>query len=355
MKLELKNITHTFKEVTALQNLSCTIEDGELVSFLGPSGSGKSTLLNIIAGILQPKLGSVIFDNLDVTSSTPKERNIGFVFQNYALYPNLNVRKNVEFPLEALKIKKTKRAEMIEEIAKVARIEHLLKKRPSELSGGEQQRVAIARALVKKPQLLLLDEPFSNLDPRLSAEMRGEIRKIQRELKITTILVTHNQAEAMELSDRIAIISAGRILQMDNISSLYHDPQSKFCAQFLGDIPINTIEGNIEQDAFVSCDRQIVIPGIKLNDGIVSLCIRPENIQVVKGGGDIACVLEFVSDHGRELVLHTKIGENHIKFLTQAKDTEYKPQESVNIVFNRKAMLFFDAKTGGRKYICEEE
>jgi ABC-type sugar transport system ATPase subunit len=250
MKVTLKNVTKKFGSTVAVNNFSATFPDGHLICLLGPSGCGKSTVLNILCGILDVTSGQVFFDNEDVTSLSPEQRNIGMVFQNYALYPHLTVLENIAFPLEVQKVNKKIRIEKAKEIAELVHVESLLHRYPGELSGGQQQRVAIARALIKNPKLLLMDEPLSNLDARLRLEMREEIRRIQIETGVTTIFVTHDQDEAMSISDSIILMKDGNLAQEGLCNDLYNQPNSKFVADFLGNPPINVVEGYLEKNKF---------------------------------------------------------------------------------------------------------
>ena len=258
MEIRLQNLTKKFpsrdkknkNDVIAVNNFNFEIPDGTLVGLLGPSGCGKSTALNLICGLLKPTEGQVFFGEDDVTQLPPENRGIGVVFQNYALYPHLTVRQNILFPLQNLKGKDKLTKEQMEErcleAAKLVQIEELMDRKPNELSGGQQQRVAIARALVKMPRVLLLDEPLSNLDARLRLQTREEIRRIQRETKITTIFVTHDQEEAMSISDLIVVMKDGVLQQIGKPQEVYDNPVNLFVAKFLGTPPINVFEGRIQ-------------------------------------------------------------------------------------------------------------
>ena len=238
MKITIENLTKKFGDFTAVNNFNATIESGELIALLGPSGCGKSTMLNMLSGILPVTEGKIYFDNDDVTDIGAEKRGVGLVFQNYALYPHMTVLENIAFPLEIKKVKKAEREAKAIEMAKLVHVDMLLNRKPKELSGGEQQRVAIARALIKNPRVLLLDEPLSNLDARLRIEMREEIRRIQQETKITTIFVTHDQEEAMSISDKIVLMKDGVLQQKDDPQNLYDEPANCFVADFLGNPPI---------------------------------------------------------------------------------------------------------------------
>ncbi|MCC8138551.1 MAG: ABC transporter ATP-binding protein [Clostridiales bacterium] len=237
------------QDVTAVNDFTFTIPDGKLIGLLGPSGCGKSTTLNLISGLLEPTDGRIFFGDDDVTELPPEKRGIGLVFQNYALYPHLTVRQNILFPLENRKgkdrLSKEQMLAMADEAARLVQIDKLMERRPGELSGGQQQRVAIARALVKQPRVLLLDEPLSNLDARLRLQTRDEIRRIQRETGITTVFVTHDQDEAMSISDLIVVMKEGVVQQIGKPQEVYDSPANLFVAKFLGTPPINVFEGRV--------------------------------------------------------------------------------------------------------------
>ena len=235
------------KGTVALDNINLEIEDSMFIALLGPSGCGKSTTLNCIAGLLEPTSGKIYVDDQDITDLPPKDRNIGMVFQSYALYPHMKVIDNIAFSLKQKGMGKEERHQKAREVAKMLQIEQYLERKPSELSGGQQQRVSMARALVKNPKILLLDEPMSNLDARLKIEIRDEIRRLQRETKVTAILVTHDQEEAMAMADKIAILDKGRIQQYDTPQMLYHHPKNLFVAHFMGNPPMNFIDAEITE------------------------------------------------------------------------------------------------------------
>lgn len=246
MKIVLQNLTKTFpgrgrkaqNDVTAVDDLSCEIPDGELIALLGPSGCGKSTTLNLLCGLENPTSGRIFFGEDDITDLPPELRGVGMVFQNYALYPHMTVRQNILFPMENLKgkerLSKEEMQKRAEETARLVQIEELMDRKPESFPAGQQQRVAIARALVKMPRVLLLDEPLSNLDARLRLQTREEIRKIQKKTGITTVFVTHDQDEAMSISDRIAVMRLGVLMQMGRPQEVYDNPANLFVAKFLG-------------------------------------------------------------------------------------------------------------------------
>lgn len=295
MEVEFKNATKKFvnkgKSIRAVDDLSLTIKSGTLFGFLGPSGCGKSTSLFMLAGIHDFTAGSLFFDGTDVTTLAPEKRKIGMVFQNYALYPHLTVKQNIEFPLvnskslskqlrEQAKNRRVKVRQLIEEkvdeVSRVVEISELLDRTPNELSGGQQQRVAIARALVKEPSILLLDEPLSNLDARLRVQTREEIRKIQERTGITTVFVTHDQEEAMNICSEIAIIKEGKLQQVGTPRQVYDRPCNLFVAQFLGSFLINTLTASIQEGrVFLGTNN---IGSTHLPNGKYTIGIRPENI-----------------------------------------------------------------------------
>ena len=298
MKIELKHVTKKFPNrdrkihefVVAVSDMTVEIPDGSLVSILGPSGCGKSTALNLISGLEAPTEGWIFFDGEDVTDLPPEKRGIGMVFQSYALYPHLTVMKNIMFPLENLKgDKKLTRAEMkkkVEEVARIVQIDELLFRKPKQMSGGQQQRVAIARALVKRPRVLLLDEPLSNLDARLRIQTREEIRRIQKETGITTVFVTHDQEEAMSISDIIIVMKQGIVYQTGRPQDVYDSPANLFVAKFLGTPPINVLGGEVKDgNLYVGHDK--VLP-VRLKDNAdrrVFVGIRPEGL-ILAGDDD---------------------------------------------------------------------
>ena len=338
MKIVLQNLTKKFpgrgrkkrEEVVAVKDFTFEIPDGTLVGLLGPSGCGKSTVLNLISGLEQPTEGKIFFGEDDVTDLPAEHRGIGLVFQNYALYPHLNVKQNITFPLENLKgndkLTKAQMNERAYEAARLVQIEDLMERKPGELSGGQRQRVAIARALVKNPSVLLLDEPLSNLDARLRLQTREEIRRIQRETKITTIFVTHDQEEAMSISDLIIVMKDGVVQQIGRPQDVYDNPANLFVAKFLGTPPINVFHGRlldgqlcIGEEAVLSV-RELQAPSFGdvsssagnasgagnsevLSDAArqdVYVGIRPEGF-IVQEDGPFSCTLKGVEVMGRDI------------------------------------------------------
>ena len=308
MKVVLEHLGKTFPgrrkndpSVVAVCDFTMEFPDGELIGLLGPSGCGKSTALNLISGLLKPTSGRILFGDEDVTELAPENRGVGLVVQNYALYPHLTVRQNIIFPLENFKGKgRLSKEEMNEkalEIARLVQIDTLMDRKPAELSGGQQQRVAIARALVKMPRVLLLDEPLSNLDARLRLQTREEIRRIQKETGITTVFVTHDQEEAMSISDRIVVMKDGVVQQVGEPQAVYDDPTNLFVAKFLGTPPINVFRGSVKGGKLYVDGAAVM--DVAAADREVHVGVRPEGF-VLDENGPLACKLDRVEVMGRD-------------------------------------------------------
>ena len=309
MKVVLEHLTKRFPsrskkgdDVIAVNDFDFEIPDGKLIGLLGPSGCGKSTTLNLISGLEAPTSGRILFGDDDVTRLPPENRGVGLVFQNYALYPHLTVLENIMFPLQNIKgPDRPTKPQMIERAktaAKLVQIDGLLDRKPSEMSGGQQQRVAIARALVKMPRVLLLDEPLSNLDARLRLQTREEIRRIQQETGITTIFVTHDQDEAMSISDMIVVMKAGILQQIGAPQEVYDDPVNLFVATFLGVPPINVFDGNVKNGKLYLGDQAVLsVKGV--SDQKVAVGIRPEGF-ILDENGPMEVQLKRVEVMGRD-------------------------------------------------------
>lgn len=340
----------------ALKSVNFSIEQGDLVCLLGPSGCGKSTILNLIAGLLQPSGGDIQFKKQSVVLTEPKDRNIGFVFQNYALYPHMTVLENIMFPLTVgkNKVSKEEAKAVAEEYMKLTNIEELAEKKPGTLSGGQQQRVAITRALVQKPEVLLLDEPLSNLDARLRLKIREEIRRLVKEVGITTIFVTHDQEEALSISDKIILLSEGVIQQHDDPQNLYLEPNNLFVAKFIGNPIINITnveikDGVITHPVFNLPVSELVPDRIRkeLVDGEYHLGMRPEDLVPAEQGLFTATVtgVELI---GRERILHFTLGEQDVKSIVSV---EHKIEEGDTLSFDLlRHKLFLFNKDGERVY-----
>ena len=340
----------------ALKSVNFSIEQGDLVCLLGPSGCGKSTILNMIAGLLQPTGGDIQFKKSSVINTEPKDRNIGFVFQNYALYPHMTVLENIMFPLTVgeKKISKEEAKKVAEEYMQLTNIEELAEKKPGTLSGGQQQRVAITRALVQKPEVLLLDEPLSNLDARLRLKIREEIRRLVKEVGITTIFVTHDQEEALSISDKIILLNEGVIQQHDDPQNLYLEPNNLFVAKFIGNPIINILEvevkdGVITHPSFTLQVNELVESRFRkeLEQGHYSLGLRPEDL-VPSENGLFKVTVTAVELIGRERILHFTLGEQDIKSIVSV---EHKIEEGDTLSFDllRHKLFLFD-QNGERVY-----
>ena len=340
----------------ALKSVNFSIEQGDLVCLLGPSGCGKSTILNMIAGLLQPTGGDIQFKKSSVINTEPKDRNIGFVFQNYALYPHMTVLENIMFPLTVgeKKISKEEAKKIAEEYMQLTNIEELAEKKPGTLSGGQQQRVAITRALVQKPEVLLLDEPLSNLDARLRLKIREEIRRLVKEVGITTIFVTHDQEEALSISDKIILLNEGVIQQHDDPQNLYLEPNNLFVAKFIGNPIINISEvevkdGVIHHPSFTVQASELVGSRFRkeLENGHYYLGLRPEDL-VPSENGLFTVTVTAVELIGRERILHFTLGEQDIKSIVSV---EHKIEEGDTLSFDllRHKLFLFD-QNGERVY-----
>lgn len=353
MKITVDGLTKQFGDVTAVSDLTVTFESGALTALLGPSGCGKSTMLYMLAGITPVTRGTISFDGQDVTTVSPEKRGVGLVFQNYALYPHMTVLQNICFPLEVQKVAKAERYERAVAMAKLVQIGELLDRRPAELSGGQQQRVAIARALIKKPRLLLLDEPLSNLDARLRLEMREEIRRIQQETGVTTIFVTHDQEEAMSISDEILVLRRGVYQQYGPPQELYDSPQNAFVAQFLGSPPINQISGFVEDQTFITADRSATCALPERADvasgSEAILALRPESILIATNGRQKAFDATVLRTYkmGKEELTYLQLGSSEIRAYI-SRDVQFGEAEQLPIALRDEGVFLFDPHTGGR-------
>ncbi|WP_373601079.1 ABC transporter ATP-binding protein [Paraclostridium bifermentans] len=281
--LSINNIKKVFEDTVAINDVSFDIKEGEFFTFLGPSGCGKTTLLRIIAGFEKPEVGSIFIGDTEITKIQSEKREVGLVFQNYALFPHMNVYENIAYGLKIKKLSKKDIQNKVLDTLKLVRLEGYEKRKITELSGGEQQRVALARALVIEPKVLLLDEPLCNLDAKLRDEMRNEIKELQRKLRITTIFVTHDQNEALTMSQRIAIFNKGKCMQIGTPKEVYSNPKNRFIANFIGVSNIFSIEKYIEE---LECSTVYISKNIKLitNKEVKGkfLLIRPEHINISK-------------------------------------------------------------------------
>lgn len=383
MKIVLENLTKKFPsrnkkskdEVIAVNNFNFEIPDGKLIGLLGPSGCGKSTALNLLCGLLTPTEGKIYFGDDEVTNLPAENRGVGFVFQNYALYPHLTVMQNITFPLENLKGKDKMTKEQMRgkafEVAKLVQIDDLMNRKPSQLSGGQQQRVAIARALVKMPRVLLMDEPLSNLDARLRLQTREEISRIQKETGITTVFVTHDQEEAMSISDMIVVMKDGVIQQIGEPQKVYDEPENLFVAKFLGTPPINVFKGKVEKEKlWISTDCVMDVKGVE--DQEVYVAIRPEGFVLketngstdadsvkrdhlsAKAEGVLSCSLQAVEVMGRDIsvVATHPASENVVIRAIISSETKVDTgKKEISFELKRNKVFIFNKETEERIYV----
>ena len=347
MDLTLKDLTKQFGTTTAVDRVNLTIPGGKLTGLLGPSGCGKSTMLYMISGLLNATEGQILFGDRDVTTLPPDRRNIGLVFQNYALYPHMTVFENIAFPLGnkrgAQKMSKAQMRDAVERVAELVQIQDFMKRRPKELSGGQQQRVAIARALVKEPDVLLLDEPLSNLDARLRMEMRQEVRRIQLESKVTTIFVTHDQEEAMSITDLIVLMKWGVVQQVGPAHEIYMNPHNDFVASFMGNPPITHVNVTAK-DGAVTLPGGAVLPVPGCPEGTLRMGIRPE---AWTPGKTIGVRLDHVEMRGQDQIVDFTLGGTRI---TATLDAEYEAAAGKEMFLDIRPTrcYFFDPETGKR-------
>ncbi len=359
VRIKLDKVTKQFGKVVAVNNVSLEIPDGKLAVLLGPSGSGKTTLLYLIAGIYKPTSGRIFFDDNDVTHLSPSQRNVGLVFQNYALYPHMTVYDNIAFPLRLKKVPKNEIDKRVQEIAEMLRIRELLDRYPSQLSGGQQQRVALARALVKNPSVLLLDEPLSNLDALLRIYIRTELKRLQKDLGITTVYVTHDQSEAMAIADSITVINNGVIQQVGTPSEIYDNPRNIFVATFIGNPPSNIIRGVVERQnngrVCIKVANGVFYPDEILSGKIVKagireviVAFRPEHVIVAKEPLKDHLAIEgeiyAIEPLGRETIITITIGSDIVKSVSMVKEA-LTVGEKIFININPKRIKLFDPET----------
>ncbi len=363
MKVVLENLTKIFpsrnkksnEEVIAVNNFNFEIPDGKLIGLLGPSGCGKSTTLYMLSGLQKPSSGKIYFGEDDVTELPTEKRGIGLVFQNYALYPHMTVKQNILFPLQNLKGEdKMSKEDMLERAyyaAKLVQIDELMERKPNELSGGQQQRVAIARALVKMPRILLLDEPLSNLDARLRLQTREEIRRIQKETGITTVFVTHDQEEAMSISDLIVVMKLGVVQQIGKPQEVYDNPVNLFVAKFLGTPPINVLEGCVKgEKLYIGEEAVLDVAGVE--DQEVVIGIRPEGF-VLDANGPLSCKLQNVEVMGRDSsVISTNAASLNpvVRSIIDADNKVDTENETVRFSLKPHKVFVFNKQTEERIY-----
>jgi len=332
--LSIRNLTKKYGHLTALEDFSLEISSGEFMVLLGPSGCGKTTVLRCIAGLTDITSGEIYIGNELVNKIPPKDRDVAMVFQNYSLYPHMNVYDNIAFPLKMRKVHKDKINESVRKIARLLNIDNLLDRKPKEISGGQMQRVALGRALVREPKIFLMDEPLSNLDAKLRTEMRVEIKKLQEKVGVTTLYITHDQAEAMSMADNVGVMDSGKLLQIDSPQNIYTDPANRFVASFIGVPPMNFLKFKVvkEDSLFLKFDENssyqqdniIKIPDTsaeKLSNitaQIVYLGIRPKDIILLKDGDNFDGLklkgeTTYVELLGDDSIAEVRIGNSLLK------------------------------------------
>ncbi|MBO3839390.1 MAG: ABC transporter ATP-binding protein [Thermoproteota archaeon] len=361
VSVRIRNLTKVYGKIAAVKDVNLDVNDKEFFILLGPSGCGKTTLLLCIAGLLKPEKGEIWLGDKLVTSGDrniflpPQERKLAMVFQDYALYPHMTVFKNIAFPLEVGGISKDSIRERVLKVARFLGIEHLLDRKPKQLSGGEKQRVALGRAIVKEPALLLMDEPLANLDAKLRVLMRVELKRLQRELGTTIIYVTHDQVEAMSMADRVGVMSAGVLQQVGEPLEIYDKPRNTFVAGFIGSPPMNMFEGSvIDVNGRLAIDLGFSVIYLaswmeellrKNNVEEVVLGVRPENVLFAKEGevNAFKAKVSYVELLGKELNIHLAAGD---KRLVMTAEPTLKPEGELWIRFNENKIYLFDRKTG---------
>ncbi len=346
MEIRLERVCKSFGAVRVIEDLDLHIGDGQMVALLGPSGCGKTTTLFSICGIHRITSGRIRFGDRDVTALPPQERNVGVVFQSFALYPHLKVFDNIAFPLRIRKDRKHEIDRQVKEVTEILHIASLVDRRPGQLSGGQQQRVALARALVRRPDVLLMDEPLANLDAHLRLEMRSEIRRIQQEIGCSAILVTHDQVEAMSMCDAIALMHQGRIQQVGSPTEMYQQPTSQFVAGFIGNPPMTFYPGRILEGRFIAEGFRFDVPEsvdkvVRPTEQPVTIGVRPESFQP-----GLAAPLEgqitFVETQGREVLYDVTLSDGHIFRSIQTGGPRFHVGEHVCWGVDLAAVFFFD-------------
>lgn len=343
--LNLKNISKSFGKLKVLDNISLELGNGELLVLLGPSGCGKSTILRLIAGLETADSGEIFIGDNRIDHLEPKKRQVAMVFQNYALYPHMTVEKNLSFPLKIAGVKSSERQERVISVARMLGLEDKLKDKPGQLSGGQRQRVALGRAIIREPSIFLLDEPLSNLDADLRTRMRHEIVKLQKELGVTTVHVTHDQEEALTMADRIALLHEGNLIQVGSPEELYRNPNSVFVARFIGSPKINLVKSKIENNVLVPLGIPVANFHVESEDAQLLAGLRPEAIDITPGG-DYTGIVRSCEYLGEQYVIGLLFGETEL--IASGCRQPYDIGTTVHFKFDRRELLFFNEITGAR-------
>ena len=354
MAIEFRNVSKYFGGACVVADLSLEIRDGEFVVLLGPSGCGKTTTLRMLAGLETVSAGDIFIGGERINDVPTQHRDLAMVFQSYALYPHMTIAENIGYPLRVRKLDRTARAERVQRVAAMLEIQSLLERKPRQLSGGERQRVALARAIVREPRAYLMDEPLSNLDARLRVQMRGELKHLQHQLGTTTIYVTHDQAEAMTLASRVAVMRKGRLQQFDTPMNIYNRPANRFVAEFVGSPSMNFVEGRIDAGTFVSDSLQIPLRPDQLSGladrSQLTIGIRPEHIQVLPEprDGAIAARVYVTELMGNETFVFLSLGSNRLIARASA-DFSAELERRVWIEITANKIHFFDPISGEKQ------
>ncbi len=347
MHVELSDISKSFGSVEVVKNLNLSVAEGEFLVLLGPSGCGKTTALRMLAGLETVSAGAVRIGGRDVTHVLPKYRDIAMVFQSYALYPHMTVAENIGYPLKLRKQPKAEREQAVRAVAAKVHLEDFLERRPGQLSGGQRQRVALARAMVRRPSLFLMDEPLSNLDAKLRGHMRSELKHLQKELGTTTIYVTHDQIEAMTLADRVAVLSEGKLQQLDTPRNIYGDPANLFVAGFMGSPPMNFLSGRIEGSTFHAEAGRVACAGFA-DCPDVTLGLRPEDLEITLKEAGVFTGSIFANElTGNETIVTCTVAGATL-VVRMDKDFDEPMGSEVGIALKSGRQFFFDGATGRR-------
>jgi multiple sugar transport system ATP-binding protein len=345
-EIKLRNIGKRWGDYVGVDNFDLTIADKEFLVLLGPSGCGKTTTMRMIAGLEEVTEGEIIIDGQVVNGLDPKDRDVAMVFQSYALYPNMNVYENIQFPLKVRKVPKADHHQRVMKAAAMVELEEFLHRKPAELSGGQRQRVALARAIVRKPKVFLMDEPLSNLDAKLRVSTRAQIKNLSHELQVTTIYVTHDQIEAMTLADRVVVMNKGVVQQVGTPTDIYDNPANTFVASFIGSPAMNLVDGHLENGCFKA--KSMIIPGFDSNlDGPVVIGFRAEDANVSSTTAELNLQVFSLELLGDSTMVTARVGEGLVS-IKAGKDyrTKIGADFSVNITAN--LCHLFDAQSGQR-------
>ncbi|KAB1188039.1 MULTISPECIES: ABC transporter ATP-binding protein [Haloferax] len=367
--VKLEHVSKHYDDVTAVDDMNLDIQDGEFICLVGPSGCGKSTTMEMIAGLTIPSEGKVFIGDREVTNLPPKDRGVAMVFQNIALFPHMDVYDNISFGLRLRNYDKEEIERRVNRAADVVQLEGMLERMPDEMSGGQRQRVAIARAIVRNPGVFLMDEPLANLDAKLRVHMRTELQRLHKELDTTIIYVTHDQAEAMTMSDRIAVIDSGQLQQIDPPLVCYNEPANLFVAGFIGSPSMNFLDGDVTESGFESTNIDIEFDPADLGIEVgreVTLGIRPEDVYLVEDehlvtnpSHEIEAITDVLEPMGDEIFVYLKLEEdaeahldedtiamNDQLLMSVAPDTVIEEDTDVSVVLDRSRVHLFDTETG---------